>query len=181
MRTPRRLSRSFLEVEFFTSFHGRNLIFCIYCSKNLKKVWWWHKKINVNFFRPKYNIFLGYLKNYKPHHFFEKITQKIHRKGWLPGINWNLISKHEIRRNYGFSNRLFTVFHKKQKKYTMILALYQAYSKICFREVFKLITVFFQNLSSKNENILTKMQRKYASRRDVLHFLASESTEMTIF
>ena len=70
LRASRGLLRSFLEVAFFWSFRGRYLIFCISCFKNLKKVWWWHKKISVNFFRPKYNIFLGYLKNYKPHHFF---------------------------------------------------------------------------------------------------------------
>ena len=70
-------------------------------------------------------------------------------------------------------------FSKNKWFYTMILALYQAYSKISFREFFKLIIVFFQNWSSKNENILTKMHRNYAWRRDFLHFLTFKSSEMT--
>ena len=126
-------------------------------------------------------FFLGYRKNCRHHHIFEQNTKKINRKGCLPGINWNLISKQKTRHNYGFCNRRFSVLHKKKLFHMMILALYQAYSKISFREVFKLIIFFFQNRSSKNENILTKMQRKYAWRRDFLHFLAFESTEMTIF
>ena len=86
---------------------------------------------------------MGYRKNCRHHQFFEQNTEKINRKGCLPGINWNLISKQKIRHKYGFCNRWFLVFHKKNLFHTMILAFYQAYSKISFRWLFKLIIFFF--------------------------------------
>ena len=113
LRAPRRVLSSFLKVAFFWSFLGWNLIFCISCYKNLKKVWWWHKKWFWIFFFANRIFFWDIEKNCRHHHFFVQNTEKINCKGCLPGINWNLISKHKIQQYYGFCNRRFSVFHKK--------------------------------------------------------------------
>ena len=58
--------------------------------------------------------FLFRKSNCRHHHFFERNTEQINRKGCLTGINWNSISKQKIRHNYGFCNMRFSVYHKKK-------------------------------------------------------------------
>ena len=145
--------RSFLEVPFFWSFRGWNLIFSSSLFMRLKMQ-------IVNLFFYALEIFL--------------------RESRLPGANWNSISKQKIFHIDGFWYRRFSVFHKKICFHTMILALYQAYSKISFRDFYQVDNFFSQNSSFQKKLFLTKLQRKYAWWRDFLHFFTFEKSEMAI-
>ena len=181
----------FWRLHFFDLFAAEIWFFVFLVTKIWKKYGGGTKEWIWYFFFVNRYFFWDIQKNCRHHHFFEQNTENFNRKGCLPGINWNLISKHKIRQYYGFCNRRFSVFHKKNLFHMMILALYQAYSKINFRWLFKLI-IFFLDFRVLKIMKLSKKYEKTSVRSliglprcfwkvDFAYFFAAEITVFFLF
>ena len=83
----------------------------------------------------------------------------LHQKSHLPISKWNSFLKKK-KSNLCLPLEALFGFAKKNWFYTMILALYQAYSKINFRWLFKLI-FFLNNFKVLKSMKLSKKVRKH--------------------
>ena len=112
-----------------------------FLSKIWKNMGVTQKKINWIFIISSW-IFFWHIEKILDIIIFWNNIQKKNSLGLFNRHRWTLMSQQKIRHKYGFCYRRFSVYNKKNWYHTMIFALYQAYSKICFRNFFKLIIFF---------------------------------------